>query len=82
MEGKIIESIQHDYLDILLSLLPKDQILYYSLSTNLSVKEHILMNCPPICCIAAYYGSIKCLNFLYENGDSFKAVDNISKKYH
>lgn len=79
MEAKIIEAIKKDATDILISLLPDNQILNYIFTNNIKTNELILHNCPPIHCVAAYFGSVKCLQLLFDQGDRFKTLDKSSK---
>ncbi|OHT13821.1 hypothetical protein TRFO_15943 [Tritrichomonas foetus] len=78
-ESNLIDALRHDTPDILISWLPNDDILKYCFSSKIPLKDQFLLNCPPIHCVAAYLGSIQCLQLLYDRGDRFKTKDNNSK---
>lgn len=78
MESKLIDAIQHDMPNVLQSLLPNDTLLNYIFSDHINSNHQILHNGPPIHCVAAYYGSVQCLQFLYDRGSRFVEKDKLS----
>ena len=72
---RIIEICEADDENKLREMIINEITINYVAPRRPLFKHEILRDSPPLCCIAAFFNSMKCLNYLIANSCNIKATD-------
>lgn len=78
-ERELLNSIKKDDVEYLQKSFESKDITKFSFSIDLKIYDPVLQDQPPIISVAAFFGAVKCLNYLIECGLSLLSLDNKSR---
>lgn len=80
MENRIYTAISNDDANTVSSLISSGSFIETYISKAPPNSPVIMKQNPPLSCIAAYFGSFKCLQYFLDNGYDLFTPDKISSK--